>query len=572
MNIKLKILKSLIGGLWLFLIFGLWYLQIYRYDFYHLRSLKNFTRIVPLMPARGQILDRKLRVLAKNRIAFDIAINPQSKDKQKAFEFLSSFLGISVSKLKKTYRKNYIAPFVPVTIIKDLPKKKALKIEEYRMLYPQITIKTRPTRLYLLGPVFAHVLGYVRVITRGRLEQLKKYGYKQQDVIGYSGVEESYDAYLRGKPGLIKIAVDSAGRKKDFLAMIPPKKGETLVLTIDKDLQELVYTHLKGHKGAIIFMDPCTGEILCLCSYPSYDNNIFSSLMYKKERMSVLKDPNAPLLNRAISGLYPPGSTFKIVTAIAGLSSGVINAQTRFYCPGYFKLGGIKFGCAHIHKDEDIIEALAHSCNVFFFNVGLRAGLDNLVYFAKRFGLGQKTGIDLPGEKSGVLPNKQWKRKKFHRPWYDGDTLNLSIGQGYLLTTPIQILTLISAIANGGYHLRPYIVKYAGKYRVNYSKKKNLNLKKEFLELVKKGLEDAVQLPDGTAHILYLPDIVSVAGKTGTAQAGKNKPCHAWFAGYFPADKPKYAVVVFLEHGKSSYYACKLLREIIYEMHLRNMI
>ncbi len=571
-RLRISILRWTIVGMWILLLMGLFYLQVLRWQYYYQRSRENFVRMIPLPAPRGDILDRKMRVLAYNTLAFDVAINPQAKDREVAFKVLARLLDIPRNRLEKEYNRNYLAPFIPVVVHKDIPKKLALKIEEIRFIYPQITVMIRPRRVYPWGELFSHILGYVRPIDRERLRLLKKYGYSRRDEMGYTGVEEEYDPYLKGRPGLVKIAVDSRGRKVELLSEKLPEKGQSLVLTIDKDLQKIVFNHLKGRNGSVIIMDPFSGEVLAMVNWPSYDNNLFLSGSDDQKKAAILKDRSFPLLNRAIAGLYPPGSTFKILMAAAALDAGIINVNTRFYCPGFVRLGGVRFGCVHIHQDENVIEALAHSCNVFFYNLGVKLGVDNIDLYADRLGVGKKTGIDLPGEKSGLLPGRKWKQETLHQGWFEGDTLNLSIGQGYLLMTPIQVLRLGAVAANGGFMVRPFVVKYSGDYEVNYPVTKDAGISKEAWGIVGKGLKAAVSFPDGTAHVLYSVDGVKVAGKTGTAQSKPGMPAHGWFVGYFPAERPKYSVVVFLEYGKSSYYACELLKGIIEDMIARGLI
>ena len=568
---NIALLHRLLSFFWILLVCGLFYLQVVRYDYYLKLSKKNFIRRVPIPAPRGDVLDRKLRPLASNELSFNIVVNPRTKDKEHSFRILATLLKTNSEEIQRRYRLNYFGPYRPVVVAYDVPKALAFKIEELRMIYPQIGIQPYPKRVYSYGPMLAHVLGYVRAISRKQFHQLKKYGYGPRDKVGAAGIEKYYEAYLRGRNGWMEIAVDKLGRPVKLLEKKDPVKGEQLVLTIDKDLQEIVYGKLKGRVGSVIIMDPYSGEILALANWPSYDDNAMVSPK-PKEISEIFSNPWAPMLNRAIAGLYPPGSTFKLVVATGGLDSGVISANTRFYCPGYLELGGVRFGCAHVHRQENLEEALAHSCNVYFYHVGLLLGADRLFLYGKRFGLGEKTGIDLPGERRGILPSKEWKRKRFSQPWFDGDTLNFSIGQGYVLVTPIQILRVVAAIINSGKMVRPFVGLFSGKVRINTVQIKDLMLDDGVLKWIKNGMEKAVSSPEGTAHILADLRFTSVAGKTGTAQSQPGKPCHAWFVGYFPVDNPKYVAVVFLEYGKSSFFAAKLLRSIILEMHKKGMI
>ncbi len=556
---------------WIILGSGLFYLQGIRHDYYLRLSQRNFIRTIRIPAPRGDILDRKLRPLARSELSFDVVINPRTPNKKKAFQLLAKILHKKTKEIERSYKINYSGPYQPVVVAQDIPKTIAFKIEELKMVYPQVGIQPSPKRIYSYGPMLAHIIGYVRPISRKEYARLRPYGYKSRDKIGAEGVEKSYEAYLRGKDGWIKVAVDKLGRPIEILEKKDPVKGESLVLTIDKDIQEIVYNKLKGKVGCVIIMDPYTGEILALANWPSYDNNIFIS-PNSKEIAELFSNPMAPLLNRAISGIYPPGSTFKLVVAIAGLDSGVITPNTYFYCPGYMEIGKVRFRCAHIHHNENLIDAIAHSCNVYFYHTGLLLGGERLFLYGKRFGFGEKTGIDLPGEHKGLLPSKEWKKKRFSQAWFDGDTLNLSIGQGYLLASPIQVLRMLSAIVNSGKLMRPFIGLFSGTVRLNEPQFRDLMIGEEILRWVRKGMEEVISSPEGTAHVLSDLKFISVAGKTGTAQSQPGKPAHGWFVGYFPCDKPRYTAVVFLEYGKSSFFAAKLLREILIEMHKKGIV
>ncbi len=568
---KVRILIAWIWGIWSLLFLGLVYLQVIKHDYFLRLSRRNFIRVVSLPAPRGDILDRKLRPLATSRLAFDVVINPRSPHREVAFELLSKLFSVKKKELERRYRLNYVGPYVPVVVIEDVPKKLAFEVEELKLIYPQVGIQVRPKRIYSYGPMLSHVIGYVRQMSRKQFSRLRRYGYNIRDRIGVSGVEREYEAYLRGKNGWIELAVDKLGRPVEVVKRVEPKKGTSIVLTIDRDLQEIVYSHLKGKVGAVVMMDPHSGEVLAMASWPSYDDNVFISGT-SREISEIFSNPLSPLLNRAIGGTYPPGSTFKVVVATAGLDTGVITPRTVFDCPGYLEIGGARFGCAHVHGRENVVEALGHSCNVFFYRTGLLLGADRIYLYGSRFGFGEKTGIDLPGEKRGLLPSKGWKRKRFRQPWFDGDTLNFSIGQGFLLATPVQVLRMISAVVGSGKLVSPFVGMYAGRVRLNAVSERNLMIDERIFSVVRRGLEMAVEMRDGTARALYLPHITSVAGKTGTAQSQRGKPPHAWFVGYFPKEDPKYAVVVFLEYGKSSYYATVLLRGIIEEMAQKGFI
>lgn len=549
---RIKIFQVILYSSFIYLIIGLFDCQIIHSNYYKRLSEKNTIRLIPIEGTRGRIFDRNGKLLAVNDFSFDLVIIPQEVEKLDDLILeLSKITGISKELLHKNYKKNYYLPFTPVTVAGGLDREKAFYYEEKITSLPGAFIWNRPQRYYPNKEVLCHVLGYVGKIQEEEFVDLRDYGYRMRDIVGKDGIEKYYDAYLKGESGGIQVEVDSSSREVRRIGYKKPQKGKDLKLTIDLDLQTHIDSLMKHNNGAVIIMDVKSGEILSLSVSPVFDPNIFT-FGSSRDRANVLTREDNVLFNRAISAIYPPGSVFKMVIAYAGLREGIIDEDSSYMCDGVFMLGGIPFRCwkRSGHGPQNVVQALAHSCNLFFYTLGKKLGAANIHKYASYFGFGDITGIDLPGEKKGVIPSKFWKQINMKKPWYEGDTLNYAIGQGYLLLTPIQMVRYAAIIANEGYSPTPYIGdsiegKNAGRRKVLFTK-----LKKKYFTLIKQGMFDVVNHETGSGKAAKIEGLM-VAGKTGTAQTGQNRDPHAWFLGYMPADDPKYSFVVFLEHGGS---------------------
>jgi len=523
----------------------LYYLQVVKYPFYENLSYRNSIRLLNIPAPRGIIYDRNNNVVAENELSFGVFIVPQeAEDVDIEIIELSKILNVPESLLRRNYKRNYYAPFAPCELIRDVSKDKAILVEELKLDLPGVLVKEIPLRSYPYKEAFAHVVGYMGKIDKRELDILKSYGYNVRDLIGKDGVERVSDNSLRGKNGGMQIQVDSRGRQAKILNFKKPTKGKTVSLTLDAGLQDFIWNMMKRRKGAAIFMDPDTGEILSMVSSPSYDPN--------ESVVSLLNDQDFPLLNRCIMGQYPPGSLFKIVVSLVGLESGRINEVTTFTCNGIFNIGTGSFGCWNRdgHGDMVLEKAITESCNVYFYNVGVLLGVDRIYEYARYFGFGRRTNIELFGEAKGFFPSKMWKRLYKKESWYAGDTANLSIGQGYLLVTPLQIVRMMSVMANGGELIQPHILKKIAGVDITTHRKRKLKIKQENIELVKKGLRGVVEDRDGTGYRAW-SSRVSVSGKTGSSQTQEGLKTHAWFAGFAPSENPEISFVVFLEHGGS---------------------
>ncbi len=560
-----KYLAVPIRLLFIALALALIYTQVVRHAYYSRLSKDNAIRIIPIEGSRGAIFDRKGVRLVSSRISFNAALVYQEmRNREKLIRLLVNTLGIKRKDVEDGIEKAAGRPYAPVTIASDIDRDKAFILEEESFDVRGLVIRTRSMRDYPYKNVGAHLLGYLSEISETELEKMKDYGYRARDLIGRDGIEKYYDSYLSGTDGGLQVQVDNRGRQVRVLGMKEPVNGKDLGLTVDIDLQSACDKALEDKRGAIIAMDPGTGEVLALSSSPGFDPNIFVRPDGSSKRVKLVRDKRMyPLLNRAISGLYQPGSIFKIVVATAALNTGRIERQTRFNCSGSFTLGTGRFACwkESGHGSQNVVDALMNSCNVFFYNAGRVLGIDNIEEAAKLFGFGKVTGIDLPGEARGVVPGRSWKRNTKKDKWYEGDTVNLAIGQGYILVTPLQVLEMISIVANNGKTVKPHIVKRIGSSDVNPVVRHNLSFGRAAMKAVKDGLYKVVNADNGTGKRARLEG-VAISGKTGTAENPGGKT-HAWFCGFAPSDNAKISMVVFLEHGgKGGSESSEIAKEI----------
>ena len=563
---RLKFLQLFIISVFLFLVISLINIEIIRGIKYRELSQKNCIRLIPQPGARGNILDRNGKAIATSAISYDVVILPQESGQlDHTLASLSRITGISLTDLKGKFIKNYLFPSVPVTLVKNISREKAITLEEMKPDLDGVIVQPVPLRQYPFGKLAAHVLGYLSEIDRWRLTKLEDYGYKTKDVVGFGGVEEKYDYYLRQEDGGLSVEVDHRGRFNRVVGFKPPSSGKNIQLSLDADIQKIVEDNLGEKKGSVVMLEPYTGEILAMASKPDFDPAVFAEKENAKMN-SYLSDPAAPLFNRAISAVYPPGSVFKPVIACAGLETGKLNSGTSFFCPGSLTIGRRQFKCWDTHNQQNLKEGIAHSCDVYFYHAGLLLGPQMIYDYALKLGLARPTGIELPYEAAGFIPNPLWKKIYRFQNWYDGDTANLAIGQGEVLTSPLQIARMMAVFANGGKLVTPYLIRAIDTEAVwlQHRKVTDLHIKERNLNIVRAGLRAVVSDGAGTANVLAsLP--VNVAGKTGTAQIDEIR-AHGWFAGFFPYEKPKFVICVFLERGEHGYVACVVAKQIINAM------
>jgi penicillin-binding protein 2 len=500
-------------------------------------------------------------------------VAPQDiNDGEALFQFLGKVLGVEPKRIEARYTQKKYAPFAPVVVVEDIDRDKAIVLEENRYLYPGLIIEEGFKRFYPLNENSAHVLGYVGKISPAEQDKFKEYGYSPRSIVGKSGVEKYYDAYLKGSAGGVQIEVNSRGQQVRLLSLKEPTKGQDISLTIDSDVQQVAAESLAGQTGVIIVMDMANGEVLGLTSSPTYDPNVFIDSAKSQQISRLFSDSAAPLLNRGTKGLFPPGSVFKVPVALGALGDLKINRQSSFVCNGVYDLGGKPFRCTHVHGPQNVIESLAHSCNIFYYHLGLILGPDAIERYARLFGLGRPTYIDLPFEEDGYIPGRRQKTQHGKKGWYPGNTLNFSIGQGDVLVTPLQLVRMMSTVANDGVEVQPHVIKSIGDIVIEqYNFQRTIQADKQALSIVQKGLRAAVTNYSGTAHALDIEHLY-VAGKTGTAQTSGGQEDHSWFVGYAKNDKKNIAFCVFLEHGGSSHNACLVAREMLLRLRERKIL
>jgi penicillin-binding protein 2 len=559
---RIRFLFFLVLAIFIFLVISLLNLTVFRGQEYRALSNKNCIRLIPQEGSRGKILDTNGRMIVGSAVSYNVVVLPQEREALiKTFAGLSNILNVSSDELWKRFRKGYSEPSMPVAIAKNISLEKAMALEERKLDFDGVIIQSDALRFYPYGKLACHVVGYLGQIDRWRLTKLADYGYKTKDIVGMGGIEERYDYYLRQEDGGLSVEVDHQGRFSRVLGFRPPQSGKDIQLTLDLRVQKIVENAMEGKTGSVVIMDPQTGEILAISSSPNFDPSLF----VKKDDKQVsylFSDPSAPFLNRAISATYPPGSVFKPIVAAAGLESGKINLSTTFYCPGSLMVGRREFKCWGTHLDQDLVRAIAHSCDVFFYKVGLAVGPQMLHDYSVRFGLTRPTGVELPYEESGFVPNPIWKKIYKFQKWYSGDTANFAIGQGEVMVTPLQITRMMAVFANRGKLVTPYLLKSIDGQDFSASHRKivDLHIKDKVIESINEGLRKVVSEEKGTASILANLG-VSVAGKTGTAQNPRGLS-HGWFTGFAPYEKPRYVICVFIEHGEHGYLAALVAKKI----------
>ncbi|MDA8429362.1 MAG: penicillin-binding protein 2 [Geobacteraceae bacterium] len=571
MESKQRILRIsfVVGAIFFLLLLRLWHLQILNADDYRSMSENNRLRFVPVAASRGAIMDRTGKVLVSNRPSFSLAVVPQEvKEKDSLLDHLARLLGLDRAELEDRWKKAMgRAKYYPIVLASNISRDQVEIIEENRLRLPGVDIEMKPVREYSSKTLAAHLLGYIGEVSEDEMNKKGLDEYNPGDYIGKNGIERSWEHELHGKDGGRQLEVDARGRVLRTITESYPTVGNSVVLTIDAALQQQAEKAFGDQAGAAVVMNVNTGEVLAFVSYPTFDPALFSGKLPADVWKSYLDDKRHPLENKALTGQYPPGSTFKIITALAGLEEGKLTENSTVNCTGSYKLGSSTFKCWNKrgHGTTNLKKALRESCDVFFYQLGEQLGVDQIAKTAKKFMLGAPMGIGLANEKPGMIPTAEWKLKRFGKRWYHGETLPVAIGQGYVLMTPIQLVSMIATVANEGTVYRPFLVK-----RIVDSEGKTL---KEFkpevmgrtgiapanFRLVKQGLFSVVNDPGGTGGVARLTDVL-VAGKTGTSQVVKMRDSkrstpyqyrdHALFVAFAPYDKPEIAVAVVVEHGE----------------------
>lgn len=541
--------------LFFILILRLWQLQILQGSEYRRLSEENRLRILRIAAPRGIIYDRNGIPLVKNSPYYSVSINPWHLDTVN-IKALSEALRINTASLIEKMNQQKRSVYEPIRLKEGLTFKDIAFIEARISDFPGLHIDVDMSREYPFGNTGAHLIGYLGRLTpfQSRDPEFRK--VPSDAFFGQWGIEKLYDRELRGIPGETIIEVDALGRELRLIQEKPPVKGEDLTLAMDVNLQKEAEESFGEKTGAFVALKPDTGEILALVSKPSFDPNLFAKGINYREWEGLLKSPRQPLLNRALQSQYPPGSTFKIVTATAGLEQGVIDTDAKLTCKGEIAYGRWHFGCWQKkgHGTLSLHRALVESCDVYFYEVGKRLGIDRIALYARKLGLGRESGVPLAKERQGLIPDTKWKQEKRKQQWYLGETFNAAIGQGYVAVTPLQMAVMMSIVANNGYFYRPSLLMLKNKP----DPVRKSGIKQETFETVRKALQGVVNEPGGTGWASR-SSIVSISGKTGTAQVvglkGGAKHLsamqmdHAWFVAFAPYERPEIALSVMVEHG-----------------------
>ncbi len=588
-NLQRRLLYLRTGLLFCLLLLSarLWYLQVVKGTYYHELAEQNRVRTVDLKPARGLIFDRRGELLANNVPSFNLYLTVEDiRDREGLAAALEELIGLPRAETMKRLVQQ-AKSYVPILLKSGLTLREAAILEGHRLELTGLRVQAESQRNYVHGSLGGHLLGYVGEVSPEQQEEPDFAGLVQGSIVGKAGVEKTYDRMLRGKPGEKTIEVDARGNERKTVAVVEQTPGEDLYLSLDLRLQRFAESLLGAESGAIVALDPRNGDVLVMASSPAYDPNVLSRGLTPALWEQIASDTRHPLTNRALQGQYPPGSTFKIMVASAALESDKWSADTKVHCTGVFP-----FSRGHVFKDwkrgghgvMDLYHALVQSCDVYFYNVGHRLGIDTIAETAHLFGLGQPTGVDLPSERVGIVPSTEWKQRVRKEQWYPGETISASIGQGYITVTPLQMAVAIGAVSNGGTLYRPRLVRAvreraAGRLQEYPSVERGpVPLQESTFHLLQDALREVVLHGTGGRARSQL---VSIAGKTGTAQTvgarasqastdeegiPKQLRDHAWFVAYAPADDPKIAVAVLVENtGHGGTYAAPIAKALIEE-------
>jgi penicillin-binding protein 2 len=558
---RVRFLSLAVTGMIVVIAVGFWFVQLVQGDYYREMAENNRLRKLPIKAPRGLIYDRHGRLLVENIPSYNLMLDrSHSANLEKALEFAAPILGRPLPDLTALIESyNAIPDFKPVLLAENLTLAQVARLGVAGLEFPEFEVEVQHLRLYRHREQTAHVLGYLGEVTEKELAESRE-DLQSGDLVGKKGIEQTYDKELRGQDGERAVVVDSRGKLLDEYGRREAVPGKNLVLTLDLDLQQEAARWLTGPEkvGAIVAMDPRNGEILAMVSSPSFNPNIFARRLQKTDWEALIQDPNHPLQNRAIQNTYSPGSTFKIVMATAGLTEGTVNEHTSAFCAGGAVFYGRMFRCWKKggHGTVDAHRALMHSCDVYFYGLGQKLGIERIARYSRLLGLGSITGVDIEGEKKGLVPDPEWSEKARKMPWYPGETISVSIGQGPVLMTPLQMAEMTAIVANGGRKVIPHLIKGA-----ELPEPEHVALDASALRIVREGMWEVVNEPGGTAYNSARVPGAEIAGKTGTVQViaqaartdAKSLPFkfrdHAWFTSFAPEQDPRLVVSVFAEHG-----------------------
>jgi penicillin-binding protein 2 len=569
---KIAFFQYVAVAVFLFLITGFWDLQIRNPEVYQERALENSVKSIPVLAPRGKILDRDGRVIVDNHSSFSLYLSRENL-KMEHLRPIAEGLNIDYDSLVARVRRfqSRGAPqYEPIAIKEELTPGELAFVDSHKdaSTFPELEVVHVQHRLYPRDGLAAHVIGYVGEVSEAELNDPEFARFHQGDVIGKDGIERQYNDLLMGVDGQRRVEVDSSGNERHVLDDKEAVPGKNLQLTIDLDLQAVAELTMENRRGAVVALDPRTGEVLAMVSRPAFDPNLFAGRIRSKDWKELLDNPDHPLLNRAIQAQQAPGSTFKPIMALAGLETGVIDDNFHISCGGGASFYGRYFKCWGKHGTVGLHEGLVHSCDTFFYNVGNRLGIDRIAQYADMVGYGHKTGIDLPHEAEGLVPSSRWKIRNFREKWYPGETISVSIGQGATTVTPLQMAAAMGGIAIGGMWFQPHMVAEA---HLLPARRAEVNL--ENIQKVIDGMYGVVNEAGGTGGRARLPGI-EVCGKTGTAQLASNDLLkgtsyglthkdNAWFVGFAPRENPEIVVAALFESGEHGQLAAPIVRDVL---------
>ncbi|OGD26651.1 MAG: penicillin-binding protein 2 [Candidatus Aminicenantes bacterium RBG_13_63_10] len=555
--------------LFVLIAFYYWKIQILDHQAFWKLAEKNRIREVVLTAPRGLITDRKGVILAKNVGSFTASLIPENTpDLEESFAAISRLLDIPQEELRRRAERYGRQPaFKPLPVKENLTLEEVSRIDARQLEFPELVIVAEPKRYYSFGTRASHLLGYLQEISGTELKRPALQDRRLGELIGKMGLEAEYESFLVGRNGRLVEVVDNHGRRQGELERQEPQTCPPLTLHLDFDLQKKAEDLLEGREGAVVVLDLKTGGVLALASYPTFDPNKFINRFTPEEWRSLALSPDFPLENRAIRGVYAPGSLFKLTIGLVALNTGLVDERTTFFCGGTIIIYGEPFNCwaAGGHGSQNLTEAIRNSCNVYFYNLGKRLSIEDIARHAKLYGFGRRTGIDLPGEKEGLVPTPEWKKKNRNAPWFPGETISVSIGQGPLLVTPLQVAAHAAFIARRGQGLVPHLLLSAGSLQRNFDPEGGADvllrtdIKRTSFDKIINGMWESVNR-EGTGRAAKVEGY-NVCGKTGSTQTVsaqradrlarryKDIKTHSWFTGFAPRDDPEVAVTVLVEFG-----------------------
>jgi len=550
------------------LLVGFWKLEVVQSDHFADLAEKNQIRSIPIIAPRGAMLDREGRVLVDSYPSFSILLlRDNLKDVQKNLPLIEEGLGIDKADLEGQIEAARNEPkFEPIIIKPAATEADIAFVESHRADLPMLDLMMVQRRRYPHGEMLANTIGYVGEVSE---QDIEKYPdrFRPGDIVGKAGLEKEYDQQIQGTDGMRRVVVNSVGKVMRTMDDIEAIPGKPIQLTIDEDLQEVADADFANKEGALVAMDARTGEVLAMVSRPTFDPNDFAVRIPPKEWAALNSDPQTPLLNRAIQAQLAPGSVFKVVEAVAMLESKAIPANYTVYCPGSAVFYGHLYHCDHAHGLVDLHKGIVASCDVYFYNVAKLLGIDRIGYYATSLGLGQRTGIDLPGEEPGLIPSEAWDERVYHHKWYPGDTISVGIGQGPVTATPVQLARMIAAVASGGRLIPPHLLKDDTNVKVGY-----FPISDDTVQQITDALWGVVNEPDGTTSETVKLQNVDFAGKTGTAQTesfalqarlGKHIKENGWFIGIAPRRNPEIVVAALVQGAGWGSAVAPIVRDVV---------